>query len=347
MKLQAEILVDEVRLGLYLFRLDPVADAIREVKPRKAVLEAPPGLVRYLPTLARLLGHRYPSTRFLVKLNPSYGGCDLGLEYARMLGAELLIHVGHGPYPLCEVELDHPTRVVYVEALHALEEDTVRQAVNLLQDKCSGRICVVYSLPEKLYAQRLGMEVNAKVLGEVLGCYYASITLGRDCDCIVVVAGGSFHAIGAGLVVASHDPSKLEEVQLLAFDPYRGTVTTYNRRVLAMLSHRMMLVHKVYTSCKRFGLIVGLKSCQYRPKLVERIVQAARQAGVSLDILAASELRPELLDNLAVGEYDAYIVTSCPRLALDDFNDYWKPVLTPGESLMVFHGELTRYLFPW
>jgi Diphthamide synthase subunit DPH2 len=45
--------------------------------------------------------------------------------------------------------------------------------------------------------------------------------------------------------------------------------------------------------------------------------------------------------------FEAFVVTSCPRLPVDDLYEYEKPVLTPGEAFMALQGRLEPYMFPW
>lgn len=105
---------------------------------------------------------------------------------------------------------------------------------------------------------------------------------------------------------------------------------------------------KEFMDARRVGIIVGILPGQYRPGIVDALSKLLRRQGIEYYLLYAERVTRETLDNLGSTSFDAYIITSCPRLAIEDFGDYWKPVLTPGEArIVLMHGGPVDYSFPW
>ena len=175
-------------------------------------------------------------------------------------------------------------------------------------------------------------------MARILGCYYQPLVK-SNVDAYVVVAGGYFHAVGLALALGMSKP-------VYRADPYTGMVENVTDIARRWLAKRYWVIRQAMNA-QRFGVIVGLFPGQYRPGVVDTVTKLLKRAGRDYKLLYSERLNREYLDNLSPDDYDAFIVTSCPRLAIEDLGDYWKPVLTPGEAFMAITGRLERYRFPW
>lgn len=81
-------------------------------------------------------------------------------------------------------------------------------------------------------------------------------------------------------------------------------------------------------SAERFGIIVSKKSGQRREELARRLLSLSDKAY----LVSLGEITPDSLLNLG---FDAYVNTSCPRLAYDDQARYPVPMLSPQEFEIV------------
>jgi 2-(3-amino-3-carboxypropyl)histidine synthase len=137
------------------------------------------------------------------------------------------------------------------------------------------------------------------------------------------------------------------EERVIAVDPYTGGVRYVDDVVRRVLMKRFWTMRK-FVDARNVGIIVGGLPGQHRPGVVDALVKLARRRAMRIGLLYAERLTREMLDNLDPGSYDAYIVTSCPRLAIEDFDDYWKPVLAPGEArIVMLYGKPVSYAFTW
>ncbi len=321
------------------------------VDARRIVLEAPQGFVRLLPRLVERLRRRF-GVEVVYRLEPSYGLCSVSLAALEALGpGTVLVHLGHDfyPYPLCwrgrcRHGLPSGVYVVVGEYLGGDAEALAEAAVEALGRGAS--VALGYSVQHRGLARRLVGELERRGVrvvysGPVLGCYYARLLRLRGrVGAFLVLAGGVFHSLGLGLALGGGE-------RVLRLDPYTGRAEDIGGVVARVLAKRYWAMTRLMEA-RSVAVIAGLLPGQNRPGIVEALTRLLEKRGMEYDIVYAERLTRELLDNLNPGSYDAYIVTSCPRLAIDDLGDYWKPVLTPGEALVVLReGRPTRYIFPW
>ncbi len=341
-----------IQCGGYEIDLGP-PDTYREA--RRIVVQLPDGLKQEANCIVDELA-KHSGAEVYIHGDPSYGACDL--QYPQLkatLDPDIIVHVGHTPYPegIANPRLQPRgrPRVVYAPARSMLRPSTrtLEEAARLLVSRSAGRVVVVATgqhahILEWVAGElrRLGVDaVVPKGLqpyfldGQVIGCDYR-IALAKG-DAYLIVAGGIFHALG--LYLATRRP-------LVKVDPYRDEAVDLTPLGERTLKIRLYKVSKAMDA-RRWGIIVGLKTGQYRPWLVEALRRRMSEAGVEYRLIAVENMSENVLRNLDNDWYQAFTVTSCPRIPIDDLQDYEKPVLTPGEAFMALEGRLEPYRFPW
>ncbi len=354
--------------GGYFFDFSTAVEAI-EASGRGAcmrvVLEAPQGMVQYLPVLAGFLeecaGRRGLCVEPLLRLDPSYGSCDIGFDYASRVGAGLVVHVGHFAYlyrytcprgGYCsqwEYGVRQGVGVVMVPGEYVEGHRWAERLADRVEGLGAGRVSVGYTAQHSSLARLLarllqGRGVVVERLAPVMGCHYQSLARSGDSGVYVVLAGGLFH--GLGLALYLYGTRGHGDWRVYVGDPYAGELRDIRGVAEKTIRARYGVLYRAM-GAKRIGLLAGAKPGQYRPWLLEALRKMARRRGVEVDVLVSSNLSREWLDNLRPDSYDAYVAASCPRLAIEDFAGYWKPVLTPGEARMLLTGSLDTYWFPW
>ena len=83
---------------------------------------------------------------------------------------------------------------------------------------------------------------------------------------------------------------------------------------------------------ERFGIIVGEKIGQKRFKLAKKLKTMLEKEGENASLILLNEIKPEYLLYL---KYDCFVCTACPRIAIDDYSMYERPMLTPVEVEIV------------
>ncbi len=337
----------------YVFDFGEVLSSV-EKPPKTIVLEAPQGLVKYLELVSSLLEKCFPHSEITYRLEPAFGLCSISLELST--DDVVVVHIGHEdyPYPLCSFgsctrKLPKGVFTVTAEYIGGDAERISGAIASALSQTGGTKVAIGFSVQHKKLAgaivrrlSSLGFEVRTSV--PITGCWYAPLLKLRSAvDSFVVIAGGYFHAIGLGLALAGSS-------MVYRADPYANDVEPVNEKVARILSKRLWKVKQAMESGPgKVAVISGLMPGQSRPGVVSFLKRLGEKSGYKVRIVLSRYMQREYLDNLSPEEYKFFVVASCPRIAIEDLDDYWKPVLTPGEARMVFERtlDLSHYRFPW
>lgn len=339
----------------YEIPVDIAVSSIKRAGARRVVVQLPDGLKPLGLALVKCLEEQ-TGAEVLLHADSTFGACDL--QYGQLeatLRPDVIVHVGHSPYP---AELAHDAlepsrvRVVYVPARSKLPvpRRAVEDAVNMLRSYGVERVGVattaqhvhrVRELIEMLEAQGLSVEKPRGLTpflseGQVLGCDYRLPRASRVHG-FVYLGGGIFHPLG--LYLATLKP-------VVRVDPYTGRADDLTGEGEKLYRQRLYHVARAMEA-KRWGIVVGLKTGQYRPWLVKRLAKAVESRGGEYVLIASEVTTLQQLVAIDNPWIQAFVVTSCPRLPTDDLWSYEKPVLTPGEAFMALEGRLEPYRFPW
>ncbi|MCE4606722.1 MAG: diphthamide biosynthesis enzyme Dph2 [Desulfurococcales archaeon] len=299
-----------------------------------------------------------PNIRIVIEISETYGACDLHLETIAALNPSLIIHIGHNKYPeelgsvpgLTEV-LD---KIIFIPAYSTrrITGESLKTVLGILQEMDASKISLtgtiqhVKELPriaDKLTKNGISVVIpeprfHVMESGQILGCDYSALVKAENIvNAHVIVAGGEFHYNGA--LLSSYKP-------VIKIDPYTGEVLYDNRARDVILKRRYYKIFQAMDA-DSFGLVIGSKTGQYRPWLINALKKVLENYGKSYRELVIASLSRDALLNIDTPSIDAYIVTSCPRLPIDDLSDFHKPVLTPGEAVMAIKQSFKEYRFPW
>lgn len=178
----------------------------------------------------------------------------------------------------------------------------------------------------KDYLQKRGYSVKigkpkrrAAYRGQVLGCDLSAVASSVGNTGVPVYIGtGEFHPRGAALATNK---------RIVIIDIEQRKVRTIYPELDLFLKRRWGLIETALKS-KRYGIIVSSKTGQSRIDLAKHLHKLALKAGKKSDIIILGRITPDALMDLG---YDAYVSTACPRIALDDYGNYSRPLLTPQE----------------
>ena len=108
-------------------------------------------------------------------------------------------------------------------------------------------------------------------------------------------------------------------------------MTEYADRILRIRFARITKAREA----KKWGIIVSSKEGQYRLELAKEIKKLLKDTGMEGYIIMVDNVNPDVL--LPYFDLDAFIVTACPRIAIDDSQMYKKPLITPQELEIVLN----------
>jgi 2-(3-amino-3-carboxypropyl)histidine synthase len=309
-------------------------EEIRKRGAKRVLLQLPEGLKAAGPRLASVVEKM--GAVAIVSADPCYGACDLAVQEAESLDADLLVHFGH-----TEMTPQRHVPVVYVEVKTALSvKPAVKKALPLLEPwRRIGLVTTVQHVDMLGEARATLLDAGKRVAigdtgqlkyaGQVTGCNYSNaIAIAKDVDAFLFVGGGRFHAIGVALATSK---------STLVADPYEQSVQRVDDEAKKIVKQQWTSV-KEAQKAQHFGVLIGLKNGQKRIDDALAIKEKLEKKGKKATLLAIREVTPEALMQFSTVE--AFINTACPRISLDEPSKFRKPVLTVNETLVVL-GELS------
>ena len=307
---------------------EKVLEYIRNGRYRKILLQFPEGLKPQGFRLATEL-ENVSGAQIIVSADTCYGACDLAVEAQRVLNADCIVHYGHS----LKAKGDFGV-VLYVEA-RATEnvDEPVKKTLELLEtEKRIGLATTVQHVHQLEHAARIMREAGKEPRigkagrsltydGQVLGCDYSTVkSIMEEVDAYIFIGGGDFHAIGIQLATGK---------RTIVADPYLNQVRDMTEPTRLLLKKRWAAIARFQDS-KRIGIIIGLKTGQTDIESAEAIKKLLEETGKECMLLCARECTPEGLESFS--DLDAFVITACPRLAIDDQERFTKPILNIEEA---------------
>jgi len=309
---------------------------------KKILIQVPEGFKPCATYVVEAILARVTNPQVDIDASPNFGSCLIDIGITREY--DLVIHFGHDKYPFWTPS----ENVVFEEVMYEskLRGDLLEKLIYDLKERNFKRVLLYVTQQHKnLYEpvrkslKTHGIDVvNERGRALAFGCIYPDIKmLSNSIDAVIMISGGSFHSLGAGMSLKG-----LKTVFNL--DPYRNTyvdMTDLIKKTLRVRFGKILLANEANN-----WLIIAGVAGQYRRNVVSTLKQVIKARGGKYFVARCAYLTDITLSNLDNPHIDSIVVTSCPRLPIDDLSNYHKPVLTPGEALYVL-GELHSYCFPW
>ena len=314
---------------------DRLLQVIRGRGARTVGLQFPVGLRTKAVELAQRL-EREAGVTCIVSADPSFGACDVA-----DMPVDLIVHLGHAPMPHLRYHrvffYDLPS-----EPLTSL--DFVDKAAALLPKRIGLVTTTQFRgwLPQvREHLEAKGYEVHigepdrrVAYAGQLLGCdYHTATAIAGEVDGYLYIGTGDFHPLGVAILV---------DKPVVIADPERNEARRLDDVKDRILRQRHGAIARA-RDAETFGIIVSKKIGQERMSLARDLKAMAEKHGRAAEIFLMDLVAPDLLEGYRV---DAWVNTACPRIAIEDYLTYKKPILTPQEFEIVL-GERPwdRYVF--
>jgi 2-(3-amino-3-carboxypropyl)histidine synthase len=321
------------RSSSYDLDLERAVEIIKKSGAKSVGLQAPEGLKRILPGLAKEIEER-AGAEVVISGDPCYGACDVDMTLLDEV--DLMLHLGHA-------ELGEGLdKVIFLEARMPQDlREAVEKAVPLLQSKRVGvttTIQHVHKLGQALEVLKehgieglVGpAEGRIKCPGQVLGCCYSTAKAVKA-DEYLFIGTGQFHPLGIALATGK---------RVVVADPVTGEVSKIDTD--PMLRRRFGAIARA-ADARRFAILASKKPGQRRMELARRLKALGESKGKEMFIVYLDNIEPDRLLNLGA---EAAVSTACPRVALDDAAKYRIPVLTPQEfEVLIGERQWKEYGF--
>lgn len=311
----------------YDYKIDTIKDKIQELNAKNVILQFPEGLKTDAIMVAEEINSVVDDVNIIIDADPCFGACDLADN--KVNGhVDLVVHFAHTALP---IKTECP--VLYIEAHSSADINApILDAINKLDDdvKTIGLVTTtqhIHKLEDMIeifksngYNVVLDNGVGTSS-GQVLGCNFTSIK-NLNVDVIVYVGSGDFHALGVKLFTKK---------PVILADPFTGRARDIDKFYDKILRIRFARITKA-KSAKSYGIIISSKKGQLRFELALKLRDLLEEHGLKAQILNMDYIAP---DRLLPFNLDAFVMTACPRIAIDDSAMYKKPVITPQELEIV------------
>ncbi len=293
-----------------------------DIRNKKVAVQIPEGLKQYADQIMGELRKRGAQEVFLF-IDPNFGACDLKDRGARELGADILIHFGHNRFGRIQ-STEIP--VIYIPITLELDVEKIVSTLEKIHGKIALCTTVQYLRYLKEIKEALGDKITvgrgvlATEEGQVLGCDPGACNVVADVN--VIITDGIFHGVLARMQTGRKTYILTPAGKLIDVDPHVDRYVR-QREVAKLLAKE----------ARRIGVVITTKKGQMYKDVAETIAKKIRDAGVEADIIVCDYFYPEYVEGMP---YDAYVFTGCPRVPIDDYTRFKKPVLTVAEALEVW-----------
>ena len=312
------------------FEKEKLVRELKKAKPKRVLVQLAEGIKQNASEISEVISSL--GIECIFSGETCWGACSVALQEAQALGADLLVHFGHAEF------FDAKFPIIYMEVKDILNLNPILKK-SLSSLKKYKKIGLSYSIQHrhdleniKKFYEDNGKKVtlskkigNVAYEGHIVGCQYSGLKAIQDEVEAFVILGNQFHGMGA--VMAVKKPVVLVDV-------YNDNVRTLAGLRGKILKQRAFSIEKL-KEAKNVGVIIEIKPGQKfgSPRY---IMEKLKEKGKNAILITMSELTPEKIMNFY--HIEAFIELACPRIALDDFHKYPKPILTMKEALVAL-GE--------
>lgn len=300
---------------------ESIKKEILKRNPKKILLQAPEGMKTSVQEIAGRI--RALGPKCIIWADPCFGACDIPENPAKMLGCDLILHIGHAQFMKPE-----EIPVIFIECRsNANFEQLIESNLPVITDKKIGLVATIQHLGAiskiKDVLESKGKEVfigkseRMKYKGHVLGCDAGAAEAIEDkVDCFITLASGKFHALGVA--------KKVQKPVFLA-NLDTGKIESTDKEKMLFEKKRIIKLEKL-KDAKNIGILVSTKRGQFSN--TDDIERKLEQEGKKVWVLAMDYIFPEKILGMKL---DALINTACPRIEEDLVFDV--PVINKNEIL--------------
>jgi 2-(3-amino-3-carboxypropyl)histidine synthase len=331
-------------LSGYIIDMENTAMIIKEKGYKTIAIQVPEGLKRNVFPLIEFL-KKETGVTVLVSADLCFGACDVVNYELRNMDVDCVVHIGHTA--IADVE-NFWIPTIFLNAQSTMDvSKVVEKAIPSLIGKKIGLVTTaqhlhtletVVTILKKHNLEPFIAEGDERIAakGQVLGCNFSvGAKIADQVECFLFIGSGTFHPVG--LLMSTKKP-------VIAADPY--TTTVKKQEIEDMKNNMLRQRYGAIIACRnarRFGILIGVKRGQQRIKLAYEIQQMLDSAGKQSLMITQDEFSPVSLHGF---DLDCYVSTACPRIAIDDYLQYKKPIITPVElEIVLGRREWETYVF--
>ncbi len=278
-----------------------IYENLRHTDYKSILLQLPEGFKTYLTRLVDFLeGKNY---KVFSTIEPTFGACDIPVDYAKLLGVDVIVHVGHNEFYRKVTEFP----VIYIPVdieINFTQSDI--EKFKPLPEKI-GLITTVQHLKSLTKIKELLERMGKKVFigGQILGCWTVNAKkIENDVDCFLYIGSGMFHPLGLST-----------KKKVYVYDIEKREIKDVSENILREEKKMYARIFKA-RDCNRIGIVVSTKLGQFNIEIAEKVKKVAESKGKKAFIFVSNIIRKDYLLGLGI---DCIVNTACPRIVNDDF----------------------------
>jgi 2-(3-amino-3-carboxypropyl)histidine synthase len=305
-----------------------IFDEIQRRKPVSVALNGPDGILPKIQETASKIMQIYGIPAYVLA-DSCFGTCDMNTNGAKVLGAEILFHIGHTIN-----STSFGDSIVLVDAFDNISfENIAKKCAEEFRGKTVSLVTDSQHLHEVDKVKGILEEGGVKVMigkgkgqlndGQVFGCeFYPVMETRYNVDANVFLGQSNFHA--SGIALSTNRPTYV-------LDPYFNEIREITEFAQKLQKKAILSVYKAAES-ESFGIIVGLKEGQFSKTTALKFKKELESLGKKVQLFALTDITDDKLRNLK--GIDSFIQVACPRISTD--NHFHKPVLsTPQANALI------------
>ena len=319
-----------LKIPSYDIDLEKAASIIKEKDYKQVVIQIPEGLKTNISEIIDFLKYK-TSANFIISADPCFGACDILNSDFKDLNIELVVQIGHSQIPIIENFL-LPTLFINARSDFDVSK-VIEKAIPSIKGKKVGLLSTaqhvhmlgtVGNILEKNGFEPVIGKGDSRIefKGQILGCNFSTAkSIINKIDSFLYVGSGNFHPLG--LLLTTKKP-------IIACDPYTNEVKEKELDDLKDMTLRQRYGAIARSKDARiFGILIGTKKGQQRIELAYQLKEKLESNNKKSYILAINHFTPTAIESFR--DIDCFISTACPRIAIDDYMQYKKPIITPVE----------------
>lgn len=308
------------------FQKPKLINELRKLKPKKVLVQLPEGIKQNAFEIKELIEKMNISVVFSGET--CWGACAIAINEAKKQKCDAIIHFGHSEFfnqnevPVIYIEVIDQLNLIPLpeKSLPTLEKyKTIGFSYSIQHKDDLKDILKFYQKQEKevILSKKMG---NVSYEGQILGCQYEGLKSIQDKVDAFVILGNRFHAMGALLSVNK---------PVILLDVYNDKIETFSGLRDKILKQRAISIQK-FKDAKKIGVLVEIKPGQ-KFGAENLLIKKLTFSGKDFIVISIDEISNEKLRNFY--DVDAFVELACPRIAIDDFAKFDKPILTFKEAM--------------
>ena len=312
------------------FEKEKLLKELKKRKPKKVLVQLAEGIKQNAQEIGKWIEDL--GIKVVFSGETCWGGCSIALQEAEALKVDLIVHFGHEKF------IDTKFPVLYIPVKDELNlEPLLKKSLEFLEE--FETIGLSYGIQHKQDLDKIlkfYQDNGKKVIlsakkglvafeGHVVGCQYKGLkAIEKNVDCFVII-GNNFHSMGAAISV---------EKPVFLIDVYNDKVRNMEGIRDKILKQRVISIEKL-REAKNVGIITEIKPGQmFGP--TKEFLEKLEEKGKKVITITMNEVTPDKIMNFY--SIDCFIELACPRIAIDDFAKFPRPIVTYKEALVAL-GE--------